>query len=87
MIKIDKGKVLGEGAYGIVFKGTFGEQQVAVKRIQSAYIVTNEKEEAALKMLDHPNVIKLFHICSEKEFRYISFYGLSFIFVDKYVIK
>ncbi|XP_046646147.1 serine/threonine-protein kinase/endoribonuclease ire-1-like isoform X2 [Daphnia pulicaria] len=70
MIKIDKGKILGEGAYGIVFEGTFGEQQVAVKRIQTAYIVSNEKEEAALKKLDHPNVIKLFHICSDEEFRY-----------------
>jgi hypothetical protein len=69
MIKIDKGKILGEGAYGIVFEGTFGEQQVAVKRIQTAYIVSNEKEEAALKKLDHPNVIKLFHICSDEEFR------------------
>lgn len=67
LIKIDKDTVLGEGRYGIVYKGTLSGKQAAIKRIQLTHI--NENEEKALKKLNHPNVIELLHIESDNEFR------------------
>ena len=62
--------LLGEGSYGVVYKKTWNEKQVAVKRIQLIHI--NNQEEEALQRLDHPNVIKLFHAESDSNFRYPS---------------
>ncbi|XP_046645970.1 serine/threonine-protein kinase/endoribonuclease IRE1-like isoform X2 [Daphnia pulicaria] len=70
LIKIDKKQILGQGGYGIVYKGLWGEEAVAVKRIQSANTESNEKEEEALKSLNHPNVIKLLDVEVDKDFRY-----------------
>jgi serine/threonine protein kinase len=69
LIKIDKKQILGQGGYGIVYKGLWGEEAVAVKRIQSANTESNEKEEEALKSLNHPNVIKLLDVEVDKDFR------------------
>jgi serine/threonine protein kinase len=43
-------------------------RKVAVKRIQIEN-VENNKEEEALKKLDHPNVVKLYHVESDSDFR------------------
>jgi serine/threonine protein kinase len=67
-ISIDREKVLGKGAYGIVFEGTWMDRKVAVKRIQIEN-VENNKEEKALQKLDHPNVVKLYHVESDSDFR------------------
>ncbi len=69
LIKIDKKQILGQGGYGIVYKGLRGKEAVAVKRIQSANTESNEKEEEALKSLNHPNVIKLLDVEIDKDFR------------------
>ena len=67
-ISIDREKVLGKGRYGIVYEGTWMGRKVAVKRIQIEN-VENNKEEKALQKLDHPNVVKLYHIESDSDFR------------------
>jgi serine/threonine protein kinase len=51
---------LGEGGYGTVFPGTFQGREVAVKRV--LLNMANGNEEEALKKLDHPNIVKLFHV-------------------------
>jgi hypothetical protein len=62
-------KILGEGRYGIVFEDVWCEKLVAIKRIQLLHITSNEREEEALKKLNHPNVIKLLHIENDPMFR------------------
>jgi serine/threonine protein kinase len=60
---------LGEGYFGVVFKGIFNKKPAAIKRIQLIHAASNKQEEEALKRLDHPNVIKLFQIRSDANFR------------------
>jgi serine/threonine-protein kinase/endoribonuclease IRE1 len=58
---------LGEGRYGIVCKGSWDGKTVAIKRIQLHHCCNQEEE--AMKKLDHPNVIKIFHAESDEHFR------------------
>ena len=68
-LHFDNENKLGEGSYGAVFKGVFNKKPAAVKRIQLIHAASNNQEEEALKRLDHPNVIKLFKIRSDANFR------------------
>ena len=61
--------ILGQGNQAVVFKCTFDNRPVAIKRIQLVDINSNEKEEGALKNLTHPNVIKLLKVESDTNFR------------------
>lgn len=69
-IKFDKNKNLGRGTFGIVYEGEYKKEVVAVKRILLDNIV-DEREEHALKRLSHANVLKLFHVEDQGEFRYL----------------
>ncbi|XP_045027701.1 serine/threonine-protein kinase/endoribonuclease IRE2 [Daphnia magna] len=71
-ITFERNATLGEGAYGSVFRGKFEGRQVAVKRILLNKI--NKNEEECLQKLKHLNIIKLFHIESDNDFR---FYALE----------
>jgi serine/threonine protein kinase len=62
-------EVLGWGGYGTVFKGKWNNNRVAVKRIDLFKTASYDREEAALKTFGHPNVIKLFHVESDDQFR------------------
>jgi hypothetical protein len=66
---LGQNKILGEGRYGIVFEGVWCGKPVAIKRIQLLHILSNQREEEALKKMDHPNVIKLLHVASDSTFR------------------
>jgi serine/threonine protein kinase len=68
-ISIDRQKVLGKGRYGIVYEGTWMNRKVAVKRIQIENVENNKGEVEALQKLDHPNVVKLYHVESDSDFR------------------
>ncbi len=68
-ISIDREKVLGKGRYGIVNEGTWMNRKVAVKRIQIENVQNNKGGEEALQILDHPNVVKLYHVESNLDFR------------------
>ena len=67
-IQFDDKVRLGEGAYGSVFPGTFQGNKVAVKRVL-LIDATNENEENIMQQLDHPNVVKLFHIDRDDNFK------------------
>ncbi len=69
IMELDCEKILGEGGYAIVFEDVWDEKPVAVKRIPTNKVASNEREEDALRMLNHQNVIKLFHVESDKNFR------------------
>jgi hypothetical protein len=55
-----------------VCHGVWGEVKVAVKRILLRDAASNEQEEKALKMLDHTNVIKLFHVENNQDLKYFN---------------
>ncbi|XP_057374317.1 uncharacterized protein LOC130695214 [Daphnia carinata] len=59
---------LGGGNFGNVFKGKFKGRPVAVKKV----LLQNWNEEGvnAMKQLDHPNIVKLFHCESDRDFRH-----------------
>jgi serine/threonine protein kinase len=71
MLTFDRQKVLGKGGFATVYEGTWGGTKVAVKRIVVGDAATTEQEEMALKMLHHPNVIKLFHVQEDLDFKYL----------------
>lgn len=73
-ISYDSNRILGKGAFGVVFPGTIAstdgqvEISVAVKRVTIENI--NKREEIALNtLMDHPNVIKLFHTEQNQDFK------------------
>jgi serine/threonine protein kinase len=75
-------KILGVGGFGTVYEGAWGGVKVAVKRILKSNAVTTEQEEKALKMLDHRNVIKLFHVEKDRDLKYLknhSVFKLAFL--------
>ncbi|KZS11442.1 Uncharacterized protein APZ42_024210 [Daphnia magna] len=60
---------LGQGGQGSVFPGEFEGREVAVKRV-SMFRLRNNNEEEALKQLNHPNIVKLFHSAEDANFKY-----------------
>jgi hypothetical protein len=71
MLMCDRQKILGVGGFATVFEDTWGGVKVAVKRIPLEKTASNEQEEKALKILDHTNVIKLFHVQENQDFKYL----------------
>jgi predicted Ser/Thr protein kinase len=70
-LTFDRRKVLGKGGFSTVYEGAWGGVKVAVKRFFKGDASSNEQEEKALKMLDHVNVIKLFHVEEDQDFKYL----------------
>jgi hypothetical protein len=70
-VTIDRAKVLGKGNFGIVFEGAWCDLKVAVKRILIQNATSSKREESALQKFDHENVIKLFQVEEDLDFKYI----------------
>ncbi|CAI8052165.1 Serine/threonine-protein kinase/endoribonuclease IRE1, partial [Geodia barretti] len=73
-ISYDIQQVLGHGSHGtIVFKGTFDEREVAVKRILPECFEMADHEVDLLRHSDeHPNVIRYFCMEEDGIFKYIA---------------
>ena len=67
-ITFDRNRRLGNGGFGHVLFGVFNGDEVAVKRIEH-HKRCLDREETALKILDHPNVIKLLGIMDTEDYR------------------
>jgi serine/threonine protein kinase len=66
-IEFNSQVLLGRGGFGSVFPGTFQGREVAIKRVE--LINATDNEEEALKQLDHPNIVKLFHVECTDDFK------------------
>ncbi|KAF8771918.1 Serine/threonine-protein like [Argiope bruennichi] len=66
--------ILGHGCYGtFVYKGTFENRSVAVKRIlPECFSVANREVDMLQESDEHPNVIRYFCMEQDKQFRYIA---------------
>ncbi|XP_057373159.2 triple functional domain protein-like [Daphnia carinata] len=67
-IWFDRQKPIGEGGFGVVYKGKFGGREVAVKRVEMRHV--DKREEDAMLKLDHPNIVKLLHYETDNDFMY-----------------
>jgi len=66
----DCSNILGRGGFAIVYRGKLDGKPVAVKRMQQEMVANdNRREEEALRLLDHPNVISLLHIENDEDFK------------------
>lgn len=70
-MKYSRERILGRGAFGTVFLGTLDGVEVAVKRVQLLDLEegVHTREENAMKLLDHPNVLKLIHVEENEDFK------------------
>ena len=67
-----EGERLGGGAFGHVYRGTFRGRDVAIKKVQIARqtLERTGREYENMRMLDHPNVLKLLHVKETNEIRF-----------------
>ena len=68
--QVNRNKILGKRGWGVVFQGVWHERLVAVRRVLLEDVESSViKDEEAVLKLRHPNVIKLFHIEEDIDFR------------------
>ncbi len=75
-MEINMNRPLGEGISAYVFWGTFNGEEVAIKRILKRPSMTiiedktiKNREEYAMKQLNHENVLKLIHVEQDENFK------------------
>jgi len=64
-VKVDEKKVLGSGGYGVVYRGTFEGNAVAVKEFKNSGDARKKEQKREMEehlRLDHENVLKLLHV-------------------------
>ena len=73
-IKWDETILLGSGAFGDVFLGFLNEDMIAVKRVKledsnNGMNELIEREETAMKQMDHENVLKLLFVIQNQQYK------------------
>ena len=67
----DRRDILGDGGFGVVFKGNFDGVDVAIKRIELARLRSTTFTDREIKYqreMNHPNVVKLLHVEEDENF-------------------
>lgn len=68
-IRFDRSKLMGQGGFARVYEGVWNGKQVAVKQVQLYERLENGDKDHVLSRFDHPNVIKMLHAESDRNFR------------------
>lgn len=74
-VQLDRSTIIGRGRSAIIFAGTFGNIQVAIKRVMSTDLHPqweNQPVDACfnkITALQHPNVLKITGIYDDEHFR------------------
>lgn len=76
-VQLDRSTIIGRGRSAIIFAGTFGNIQVAIKRVMSTdlhphHTGENQSVDAffnKITALQHPNVLKIIGIYDDEHFR------------------
>lgn len=84
--EIDRQQCLGKGAYAQVFKGKWIGKEVAVKRILSIDFIHTDREQITMENLEHPNVLKLFAVKEDENFKSV-FLLLFLFYFSKYFVS
>ncbi|KAI9561484.1 hypothetical protein GHT06_012442 [Daphnia sinensis] len=71
-IEVNKGDVLGKGGFGIVYRGTYNGETIAVKKIMLENVDKHNREVTLQIQLDHENVLKILTVEQSDDFRYIA---------------
>ncbi|XP_046633957.1 serine/threonine-protein kinase/endoribonuclease ire-1-like isoform X2 [Daphnia pulicaria] len=71
MLQYDRSKILGNGTFATVFWGTWNGEAVAVKRIEMHKLNKRfkDREEVAMRQMDHQNVLKLKEVQENMDFK------------------
>jgi hypothetical protein len=60
-IQIDtQSRPLRKSRFGVYFRGSYNGKEVVIKRVQLVKLLQDQREEEALRQLNHPNIL-LFH--------------------------
>jgi hypothetical protein len=70
MSAINQENILGTKGNTMVYEGVWDEKPVAIKRMDLINTRYNRPKVEALKKLNHPNIVKLFHTQSDENFRF-----------------
>ena len=68
---VKRNKTLGQGAFSVVFEGTYELNKVteiAIKRVEKERL--DDRETTALQIVDHENVLKLLLVAKDESFWY-----------------
>ena len=73
-LKKGNSQVLGTGGFGSVYLSKHKNENVAVKRIEKERLdtqnVNRRTEEDTMRLLSHPNVLKLIDVDEDEDFKY-----------------
>jgi hypothetical protein len=71
--KLEFGSVISSGFYRALFRGSFNGEKVAIKRVRADRTKFQSKENKILGQFNHPNVIKLFQVTQDVNYRSVGF--------------
>ncbi|XP_057374316.1 serine/threonine-protein phosphatase 6 regulatory ankyrin repeat subunit A-like isoform X2 [Daphnia carinata] len=71
-IQFDRNGLLGTGFYSKVYRGTYKNQSIAVKRILKSRVEQHPNKLKILQELRHPNFVKLLHFANDGDFNYFA---------------
>ena len=80
------GELIGTGGFGTVHHGTFRSSKVAIKKVQILRLdQRGPREYKSMKLLNHPNVLKLLHWQDDADFRFYTFHSFELKLINEWL--